>query len=645
MPETVAAFAAAAATSAGASAAAAATVGSIASATAVIATNLAISYGINALLTPASPSPNQGRNVSTEGGVRAHPVAYGRGLVSGHAVAEHGWAKKGDKLKFYTRVFALAGHEFDAIEGWLIDGSPYTPNAAGFIIDRPYFAKNTSFLQVHHSLGRRDETVHVKFQEQTRPRDSSSGNIDFAAPVWWRDTDRLQGRPWQAFIGEYDDAAFPGGQFPSVQAVWRFKKVYDPRLDSTQDGGVGSQRADDPSTWTWSDNWALCCTDYWRSEYGPMRDTVVDFAGRIMPTSSVDWASVIAAANASDELVPDGKGGQEKRYRLWAYMPDSNNPRSNFDMMVVHGAGWYSEHAGQLKLWAGVYHPPALDAPTIEVGWETGPVMVERMKSLLSRFNGLRGEWLDPDQSWRAVAYPEVTDADALARDKDRKRFQPMNLFYSPSVGQAIRVASIAIRRTLYQRMITLPTDRLGLLLEPGHTVSVDLPERRISGAVFKVTSWSFQFGGPEADRCDIVLEEENAAIYDLPAIIAGEAVTDVPASPGFGATLDNRLNAPSAIDSVMVSINNGYNVSWTPLDASELVARYDIYAKSGAPLADPQSADVSGQLAAGAVGGSAVVAGLDQSLDWTFYVRAVDTAGVPGPFTASPTALSSSGA
>jgi hypothetical protein len=77
--------------------------------------------------------------------------------------------------------------------------------------------------------------------------------------------------------------------FPRINALIRGQKVYDPRLDSTN-GGSGSQRVNTPSTWTYSDNPALCLADFiTNSTYGV--------------GLQVDWASVILTANFNDTLV------------------------------------------------------------------------------------------------------------------------------------------------------------------------------------------------------------------------------------------------------------------------------------------------------------------------------------------------------
>jgi hypothetical protein len=83
----------------------------------------------------------------------------------------------------------------------------------------------------------------------------------------------------------------------AFSATIRGERVYDPRQDSTN-GGSGSQRLATPSTWTWSDNPALALADL-------LRDTTYG-AGR-----TVNWASVITAANHCDALI--GSPAEKRR--------------------------------------------------------------------------------------------------------------------------------------------------------------------------------------------------------------------------------------------------------------------------------------------------------------------------------------------
>lgn len=95
------------------------------------------------------------------------------------------------------------------------------------------------------------------------------------------------------FTYAWDDGKIWNG-IPVMQAEILGNAVYDPRLDSTN-GGTGSQSRSDPSTWTWfgATNPALCWAHYSMALYG----------GNV-GTTGVNWASVIAAANVCDGIVP-----------------------------------------------------------------------------------------------------------------------------------------------------------------------------------------------------------------------------------------------------------------------------------------------------------------------------------------------------
>ena len=88
----------------------------------------------------------------------------------------------------------------------------------------------------------------------------------------------------------FDPNVFQG--IPNMVTQINGKLLYDPRLDSTN-GGSGSQRYTDSTTWTWSNNPALCIADYLMSPYGGAYD----------PTADINWADVIAAANTCDTIV------------------------------------------------------------------------------------------------------------------------------------------------------------------------------------------------------------------------------------------------------------------------------------------------------------------------------------------------------
>lgn len=98
-------------------------------------------------------------------------------------------------------------------------------------------------------------------------------------------TDTLTGIAYSVVVIRTYDAM----GFPNLTAQIDGRKVYDPRLDSTN-GGSGSHRLNDITTWAWSDNPSLCLADFLSSTVYGMGKTM-------------DWASVITAANFNDTLI------------------------------------------------------------------------------------------------------------------------------------------------------------------------------------------------------------------------------------------------------------------------------------------------------------------------------------------------------
>jgi hypothetical protein len=90
----------------------------------------------------------------------------------------------------------------------------------------------------------------------------------------------------------YSVVTFPASLFDGSLAFSsriRGRRLYDPRLDSTA-GGSGSQRLNNPATWTWSANPVLALADF----------VVNTVYGASEP---VDWTTIAAAANHADANV------------------------------------------------------------------------------------------------------------------------------------------------------------------------------------------------------------------------------------------------------------------------------------------------------------------------------------------------------
>ena len=159
-------------------------------------------------------------------------------------------------------IFAVAGHEINSFESFLINEDSVTIDADGFVEQDKYKSGSTSYIRLKTHLGTDDQTADTDLI-------SESDGL-------WTTNHRLRGIAYIYARLKFSNDIFPNG-IPTISAVIQGKKVYDPRTTTT----------------AFSANSALCIRDYLtNTRYG---------LG--VKTSEVNDTSFIAGANVCDEVV------------------------------------------------------------------------------------------------------------------------------------------------------------------------------------------------------------------------------------------------------------------------------------------------------------------------------------------------------
>ncbi|MEO1602245.1 MAG: hypothetical protein AAFU49_17615, partial [Pseudomonadota bacterium] len=146
--------------------------------------------------------------------------------------------------------------------------------------------------------------VHIGLGDQTAPPDrwlSEIGPGGAFSDGTIAATDAWQGHT-VAFIrfirGGEEKAArrWAQGKPPPMRFFGQWSKIYDPRLDSTSGvtGASGSHLPDDPSTWTYSENAALCALTLVRHRYA------LGFSDERIPIQQ--WADAADACEGGPEV-------------------------------------------------------------------------------------------------------------------------------------------------------------------------------------------------------------------------------------------------------------------------------------------------------------------------------------------------------
>lgn len=324
---------------------------------------------------------------------------------------------------------------------------------------------------------------------------------------------------------------------PQVKVTGRFSKVWDPR-DPAQD-------PDDPATWTFSDNQALCLLDALRQN--PIQAYQLD--GLMLETFE-------DAADIADEAVPLKAGGTEPRYRVSGVLAFSDAElEDQLIPLAQAGAGDLIRVGGKLGLAAGAWRPPVHTlTDLLRDGLEFADL--KRGRELPTQ---IRTTYIAANRGYEDAELAPYDIPGALAADGGIDRVTDLALPYVTSPTQAMRIRKIMGRKLRRQKKLTAIAPPTAIDLVPGATATVALaaPFNRFDG-VYEVETIN-----PAADlvgaeggvalRCPIVLVETAADIFDWfedeeEAIVGGEVDGSVAAlappgaitvSTGSGVDLD----------------------------------------------------------------------------------------------------------
>jgi hypothetical protein len=267
-----------------------------------------------------------------------------------------------------------------------------------------------------------------------------------------------------------DSSPFTSGLSSRLTIRGKGVAYYDPRLDSTV-GGSGSHRADDQSTWTYSDatagNIALQTLTYllgWRIN-GKLS------VGRGIPPARLDLAGWITAANLCDETVTTSTGTQP-RYHGAGLISEGDDPGQALSTLAATCNGRMRETLGKLGLvimhndLASASTDPGLDDSHF-VGaftWNSDPSLEETP-------NIVRGRYTDPSDNslYQLVDYPDVRIDSLDGID----RILTLDLPWCEDAAMAQRLAKQALERKQYQRQLQITANMAGWSYKVGDRAPV----------------------------------------------------------------------------------------------------------------------------------------------------------------------------
>lgn len=302
---------------------------------------------------------------------------------------------------------------------------------------------------------------------------------------------------------------------PEVQVEAGWSRIWDPRDPA--------QSPDNPATWTFSNNQALC-----------LLDAIMNNPIRRRPLALIDLDSFIDGANLADQMVGRFyQGGSVRRYTangllVWrdAEIIDQVTP------LAQAGAGQLVQIGGRLAYSSGAARAPVY---TITDILEDGGFEFERLRPGSDIPLAIRASYIAPDRDWQEAELPALAvGAGAVATQDEGIADLPLSFVTEPT--QAMRVQKIVRNLTTAQKRlrVMLPPDAIDLVA--GSVVSWDISELPKCAGNWRVASINpslWMEGEGVAMRCPVELVEEPANLdaWD-PAVDEFELATEVYTPP-----------------------------------------------------------------------------------------------------------------
>ena len=490
-----------------------------------------------------------GYTVNQKGSALHHQVVYGKTKIGGVIVFDHA---HGTDNKYLSRIVAYAAHEIDAFEEIYIDNYKVTSlGSDGNVAEVREVDENgnvigsadtrfSGFIKIRKILG-----------GHTTSLDGQSLSVDgvsFGGGKWTANH-KLQGIAHLAVMFKFDRPEEEGdidryqSGLPSVTALVRGKKLYDPRTATT----------------AWSDNPALIIRDYLiNSDYG---------LGEA--TGNIDDTKVSTAANICDETVSTDSS---TRYTCNGAWLTSQTPIDLLTQLTGTCAGtlWYAQ--GKWRLLAGKYVAPTV---TLNEDDLRSPLSISTRHSRRDNFNGVRGVFKGPASNYQMTDYPLVSSQTFIDIDGGLESVLDLPLPFTDSPGEAQRLANIALERNRSQLTLTGAFGLQAFALQVGDIVNVTNARLGFSNKIFEVVQWSFGIVDGGDLQTNLTLRETTTTTYDEYQDVAFESdnttlpgvlgPTVIAGSGDVNSTTDvTGLTASGGVREIYVNwtnpINNDFN-------------------------------------------------------------------------------------
>lgn len=502
-----------------------------------------LNTALNALAPKPKTGAGRGLEVTVTDSAADGRILYGRVRISGVNVIPP--LSSGSSGRYLHQVLALAVHEVDSYESVYFNQEEIPNSSIG--------AVTGSDSDGAVSTGTYAGAAWIR-----RYRGTATQTVDYilnaAFPSAFTSDFRGRGIAYVALRYDWGKGKVFTSGVPTVTAIVRGKRCYDPRLDTSP--GANPTNA---SYIAWTSNPALIWADYIMADYG--------FAE---PASTVDWDSVVSAANVCDALVNIPGGGTQARYTFNGVLLTNVDPYENLKAIVNAMMGKMAYSNGKRRVFAGAWRAPEFSIAQSD--WLRINAVQTTAPRDASRFNAVVTYIVDPDRNWqRTETYRRVSETYKSA-DGGERIYIEMEQPHCTNRYEGQRKGEFLLRQSRNGVKVAGSLPPRFMKLRTWDNVSVTFAELGWNGKTFTVAVCT-----PKPDgSVDVVLVEEQSSDW-----------TDLSASeydaPSTSALPSTNPTAPAAPDHFSLQlIGNTILAEWT---SGSVVPAGTIYQLWAAPF------------------------------------------------------------
>jgi hypothetical protein len=491
----------------------------------VLIINIALSVVAKQLAKGIGPNGRPPVNVTVRGTVENRRIIFGERRAGGFFAYYNASSTSGSTKDFLWYVIVYTGHQVNAIKDIWIDtiriANADINATTGVVSGSTRFAGK---MWIWKHLGTSGQTVDTNL-------DTVFTEITSAF--------RFQGCSYIVVKMKRDADAYPTGSPQNVTAQVEGALLYDPRLDSTN-GGSGSHRSSNPTTWAYSTNPALAAR--WYLTGGSV---INDVATRLImyglkePDGRINDSYFRAGANVCDESISGVNAppsGAQKRYECNGEFTTGESRRETLTSILDTCAGELVNVNGKWRFYAGDYDTPL---HTLTQDDLYGDIESDDTSEHRERWNQTAALYFDKATDYQEATTIYRTDSSYEAQDGGEAIAKEISLRAVIDVYQAQRLAEIENRKSRMQRKVTIRGALNLLKVAPYETFTLSHSRLGWSSRVFRCVEREFDLS-QEAGRVVLKAEQEDPAVwtdmltadYDTGTSSTDEFLEDGPEQP-----------------------------------------------------------------------------------------------------------------